>query len=172
MVSNQEFVYVGDEGIVEASGKTKRQGIDFSLIYSPYSFMTVNTNVNYTYARDFKNKNRYIPLAAPLTSNVSIKVNLKKGIKSTWDFRYLSDRPADEFNSNIAEGYFLNDFQIGYYKEKWSVSMLLLNVFNTEWNETQFLTNSRLKNEIESVEEIHFTPGTPRSLMLKWTYNF
>jgi hypothetical protein len=32
---------------------------------------------------------------------------------------------------------------------------------NTKWNETQFATESRLKDESNSVEEIHFTPGTP-----------
>ncbi|MEP7093362.1 MAG: hypothetical protein ABI793_04825 [Flavobacterium sp.] len=35
------------------------------------------------------------------------------------------------------------------------------NLFNSEWNENQFVTESRLKNETTSVEEIHFTPGTP-----------
>jgi hypothetical protein len=30
---------------------------------------------------------------------------------------------------------------------------------NTKWNETQFATESRLKES--GVEEIHFTPGTP-----------
>jgi hypothetical protein len=35
------------------------------------------------------------------------------------------------------------------------------NLLNTKWNETQFATESRLKEESNSVEEIHFTPGTP-----------
>ncbi len=172
MISNQEFVYVGDEGIVEPSGKTRRQGIDFSLIYSPFRFLAINSNINYTLARDFENSSIYIPLAAPLTSNTSIKLNLENGIKASWDFRYLSDRPADEFNDAIAEGYVINDFKIGYYTKKWGISALVLNIFNTEWNETQFLTNSKLQNESEAVEEIHFTPGTPRNIQVRWTYNF
>jgi hypothetical protein len=32
-----------------------------------------------------------------------------------------------------------------------------LNLLNTKWNETQFATESRLKEEPNSVEEIHFT---------------
>ena len=35
------------------------------------------------------------------------------------------------------------------------------NVFNVKWNEAQFATESRLKNEINPVTELHFTPGTP-----------
>ncbi|WP_424495271.1 TonB-dependent receptor domain-containing protein, partial [Salinimicrobium sp. GXAS 041] len=34
----QEFVYVGDAGIVEPSGKTERKGIDLSLQYQPLSW--------------------------------------------------------------------------------------------------------------------------------------
>jgi hypothetical protein len=46
------------------------------------------------------------------------------------------------------------------------------NLFDTEWNETQFATESRLQNEIASVEEIHFTPGTPFFMKGKVTYTF
>jgi hypothetical protein len=35
------------------------------------------------------------------------------------------------------------------------------NLFDTEWNETQFATESRLSFESTPVEEIHFTPGAP-----------
>jgi hypothetical protein len=34
------------------------------------------------------------------------------------------------------------------------------NLLNTKWNETQFATESRLKEEPNSVEEIHFTWNT------------
>ena len=32
---DQEFVYVGDEGIIEPSGRTERKGIDLGLRYQP-----------------------------------------------------------------------------------------------------------------------------------------
>ena len=43
----QEFVYVGDEGIVEPSGRTKREGIDLSVRYeiSPWLFADVDVNL-------------------------------------------------------------------------------------------------------------------------------
>jgi len=42
-----------------------------------------------------------------------------------------------------------------------SVGVAIENLFDTEWNETQFATETRLQNEIDPVEEITFTPGTP-----------
>lgn len=46
------------------------------------------------------------------------------------------------------------------------------NLFNTQWKETQFATESRLKDESEPVEEIHFTPGEPFSAKLGLTLFF
>ena len=46
------------------------------------------------------------------------------------------------------------------------------NIFNADWNEAQFATESRLFDEPEAVEELHFTPGTPFFLKGKIAYNF
>ncbi len=46
------------------------------------------------------------------------------------------------------------------------------NLFNQEWNEAQFDTESRLRNETEPVSEIHFTPGTPLFVKAGISYKF
>jgi hypothetical protein len=46
------------------------------------------------------------------------------------------------------------------------------NLFNVDWNETQFATNSRLEQEAEAVEEIHFTPGVPFYIQGRIRYSF
>jgi len=61
----------------------------------------------------------------------------------------------------VAEGYFVTDMNINYKKGKWTYGVIIENLFDTEWNETQFATESRLFNESQPVEEIHFTPGVP-----------
>ncbi|MEC5166807.1 hypothetical protein RCH18_002556 [Flavobacterium sp. PL11] len=50
--------------------------------------------------------------------------------------------------------------------------MAVENIFNNDWNETQFTIELRLQNEKESVEEVHFTPGTPFFIDGKITYTF
>jgi hypothetical protein len=39
--------------------------------------------------------------------------------------------------------------------------MAIQNLFDVKWKETQFDTESRLKNEPVPISEIHFTAGTP-----------
>ena len=41
------------------------------------------------------------------------------------------------------------------------VGLTIQNVFKSRWKETQFDTESQLKNETVPLSEIHFTPRTP-----------
>jgi outer membrane receptor for ferric coprogen and ferric-rhodotorulic acid len=73
-------------------------------------------------------------------------------------YRYLKNRPANEDNSIVAKGYAIADF-ISIMNLKVSLGVSVENLLNTKWNETQFATESRLKDE-SNMEEIHFTPET------------
>lgn len=170
----QEFVYVGDAGIVEPSGRTKRQGVDLSYRYQPLPWLYWNLDANYTYARSTEESEgeNFIPLAPDLTIVSGLHVNLKSGLYGSLDIRYLDDRPANEDNSIIAEGYTVADLNVGYKFKKINVGFQIQNLLNTEWNETQFATESRLLNESQAVEEIHFTPGTPFFIKTIFEYKF
>ena len=84
----------------------------------------------------------------------------------------MDDRPANEDNSIVAEGYTVVDLNLGYKWRRFDFGVQVQNLFDTEWNETQFATESRLQNETNPVEEIHFTPGTPFFLKALIQYNF
>lgn len=170
----QEFVYVGDVGIVEPSGKTKRMGIDFGFRYQLSKFINLNSDINYTYARSTEEPEgqNHIPLAPDLTSTGGISVTNYMGFSSNLNYRYLKSRPANEDNSIVAKGYFVSDFNMNYQYKKMNYGIVIENLFNTKWNETQFATESQLQNETQAVEEIHFTPGTPFFIKGKITYTF
>ncbi len=51
--------------------------------------------------------------------------------------------------------------QVNYAQKRYNIGLSIYNLFNKKWKETQFNTGSRLKNEVNSVEEIHFTAGSP-----------
>ncbi|MEZ5024480.1 MAG: TonB-dependent receptor [Chitinophagales bacterium] len=170
----QEFVYVGDAGIVEPSGKTNRLGVDFGVRYQPLKWLVLDTDIDYAYARSTEDPNgeNYIPLAPDLTINGAISIDHEKGFYGALKYRYLKDRPANEDNSIVAEGYFILDLNAGYQWKNLSFGFEINNLLNSSWNETQFATESRLQNETESVEEIHFTPGTPFFIKGKIAYSF
>jgi outer membrane receptor protein involved in Fe transport len=171
---DQEFVYVGDEGIVEPSGRTRRAGIDFSLRYEimPRLFLDGDVNLTKPKARDEAEGHDYVPLAPTFSSIGGISYEMKNGFNGTLRYRYIEDRAANEDKSVVADGYFLADAVINYRKEKFEVGLSAENLFDVDWNEAQFDTESRLTGESDSVSEIHFTPGTPLFVKMKFTFFF
>ena len=159
----QEFVYVGDAGIVEPSGETSRRGIDFSLRYQPLQWLFLNSDINYTLARAIEEDagSDFIPLAPNFTVRTGLTIRHPLGLKGGLDLRHLGDRAANENNSIVAPGYTVVDLNMNYTFSKLTLGFQVQNLLNTEWNETQFATESRLLSEPVSVEEIHFTPGVP-----------
>ncbi|WP_369994432.1 TonB-dependent receptor domain-containing protein [Winogradskyella sp.] len=170
----QEFVYVGDAGIVEPSGKTRRYGVDLGLRYQINDWLFLDTDATYTNARsiDEPDGEDFIPLAPDFTLTGGLSVNDLDGFSGGLRFRYLDDRPANEDNSIVAEGYFVTDFNINYELKNVTLGIAVENLFDVEWNETQFATESRLQNEAQPVEEIHFTPGTPFFIKGMVSYRF
>ncbi len=170
----QEFVYVGDEAVVEPSGRTRRTGIDASLTYQLTDKLFLDAAVNYTdpKAIDEAEGENNIPLAPTLTSIGGLSYSSQQGISGSIRYRYIKDRPANEVNSVTAEGYFVTDLALSYDQPSWGIYFTIENLFNIEWNEAQFDTESRLRNELEPVSEIHYTPGTPFFLKTGIAFKF
>ncbi|RMA65854.1 outer membrane receptor protein involved in Fe transport [Ulvibacter antarcticus] len=171
---DQEFVYVGDAAIVEPSGKTRRLGADFGFRYEALDWLYFFGDLNYTYARSTQEAKGmdYIPLAPDLTSSGGFSIENFHDFSGSLNYRYIKDRAANEDNSIIAEGYFITDFNLNYTYKNWAFGLVIENLFDTKWNETQFATTSRLFDEVDPVEEIHFTPGTPLFARAKVTVKF
>lgn len=166
----QEFVYVGDAGVVEPSGQTRRMGVDVSARYqltplqvSPFGQLFADFDINLTQPRalgEAKGEN-YLPLAPIFTSIGGLSLYNKTGFNGSLRYRYMANRPANEDYSITAKGYFVTDLQLNYAQKRYNIGLSIYNLFNKKWKETQFATESRLKNEANPVEEIHFTAGSP-----------
>ena len=169
----QEFVYVGDAGIVEPSGRTRRYGVDIGLRYQIKDWLFANLDGNYAYGRSLEDEEGHdrIPLAPVYTAVGGLNV-LKNNFKGGLQFRYLADRPANEDNSIVAEGYTVVDINASYDFKPFTLGFNIENLLDVEWKETQFATESRLRNELTSVEEIHFTPGAPFFARATLMYSF
>lgn len=171
----QEFVYVGDAAIVEPSGETSRNGIEVGARVQISDHLFLDSDATYTIARSIENGvengEDYIPLAPDLTVAGGISYN-NNGWSSSLRYQYIKDRPANEDNSLVAEGYLIVDANASYSFDDVTLGISIDNLFNTEWNQAQFATESRLQNEPSSVEEIHFTPGTPFFLKGRIAFNF
>ena len=171
---DQEFIYVGDEGVVEPGGQTKRFGIDMSARYEVIKnlFADIDVSLANPRALDVAKADSYLPLAPRFTSVGGFTYRKQYGWNGSIRYRLMDDRPANEDNSVVAKGYLVTDVAINYTKKRWEAGIAIQNLFDVKWKETQFDTESRLQNEPGPVSEIHFTPGTPIFAKLSVTVNF
>ena len=171
---NQEFVYVGDDGNIEPSGKTTRQGIDLITRYQFNNNLFFSANFNVTKGKtiDAPKGENYIPLAPTFTSTGGLFYTQKTGFNGSITYRAIKNRPANEDNTIIAQGYFLADASINYTKAKYQIGISVENIFNIKWNEAQFATTSQLQNETQPTTELNFTPGNPRFAKIKFAIFF
>jgi outer membrane receptor protein involved in Fe transport len=169
----KEYVYAGDGGTVDFSGRTQRVGFDLSARYQPIRVLYFDADINYAHGRsmdDPKGAN-YIPLAPVWSSTGGITYQTGNGFNGSLRYRYLGDRAANEDYSLIAKGYFINDLVLNYTKKRYEVGLTINNLFNVKWKETQFETITHLKNE-QPVDGIAFTAGTRFAAMMHVSYFF
>jgi outer membrane cobalamin receptor len=171
---DQEFVYVGDEAVVEPSGQTRRRGIEFSGRCELAEGLFIDADFNYTIARaiDEPEGSDYIPLSPRFSSIGGVTWKPGKSWSASLRYRTLGDRAANEDFSLVAEGYTIVDAMVTYRVKNYEFGIQVDNLLNERWREAQFETESRLQHEQEPVTEIHFTPGTPLHFRVHVAYKF
>jgi hypothetical protein len=169
----KEYVYAGDGGSVEFSGRTRRIGVDMSGRYQPLKSLYFDADINYAHGRSLDDPAgaNYIPLAPVWSSTGGITGTFKNGFNGSLRYRYLGDRAANADYSLVAKGYFINDLVLNYTKPKYEIGLTVNNLFNVQWKETQFETVTRLKNQLP-VDGIAFTAGTKFAALLHLSYFF
>ncbi|UKB80990.1 TonB-dependent receptor [Chryseobacterium sp. MEBOG07] len=170
----QEFVYVGDDAVVEPSGKSRRFGADLGIRFQPLENFYLNADINYSHARFMEEEKGqdYVPLAPVVTSTGSVNWDFLNGFSLGLQYRYLGARPAVEDNSIRTKAYFVNDLMLSYNRQKWGANIQVNNLFNVQWNEAQFATETQLKGEAEPITDLTYTPGSPFGVRVGVYYKF
>jgi outer membrane receptor protein involved in Fe transport len=170
----EELVFVGDEGTTEASGATRRLGVDAEarIQITPWLWADLDLSLADGVFIDEPAETNRIPLAPRVTSTGGLTVIHPSGLEANLRYRYIGDRPANEANTVTALGYFILTAGIGQRFGHFEVFANFQNILNAEWNEAQFDTESRLPGEAVPVSELHFTPGNPANIMLGISYEF
>ena len=171
---DEELVFVGDAGETEISGKSQRIGIDIEGRIKILSWLWIDTDVNLSQGKyvDEPDDANQIPLAPRITSTGGLTAIHPSGWDVSLRYRHIGDRPANEDDSVTAEGYTVVNLGLSYSYGPFQYFVVVENLFDVDWNEAQFDTESRLAHEPEPVSEIHFTPGNPLNLQAGISFQF
>lgn len=170
----KEFVYVGDGGTTELSDPTQRFGFDFDLRWKITNWLWLNNDFCLSRAEliGLPKGENYVPLSPQIVSTGGLNMTKFKNFTANLMYRYVSDRPGNEDFSNVAPGHLIFNAGISYEYKHFIFSGTIENILNTEWNEAQFDTETRLKGEPAPITEICFTPGNPRNFQFGVSYKF
>lgn len=169
----EELVYVGDEAIVEPSGRSRRFGADAGIRYEFLKNFYFQFDYTFSHGRfiDDANGHNYIPLAPTHTFLTSLTFH-RKGVKAGIVGRYLDSRPANEDNSLRTSPYFIVDMSCSYQWRNIRFGVAVENLFNTNWEEAQFATETKIPGDENPITDICFTPGTPFAIRASIAVSF
>jgi outer membrane receptor protein involved in Fe transport len=182
---DSEIVFVGDEGTTEASGATRRIGGELEVRYQILDWLFFDVDYTQTEAhfRFEPDEADDVPLAPRFTVNGGITARRRDGIFGSVRMKAISSRPANEDDSLTAAGYTIWDLQLGKrweiprgwlggYLKAVTLQLDIQNLFDHDYREAQFATDSRLQNEPDVVSDVDFTPGYPLTAIGSLTVAF
>ncbi|MBO6574313.1 MAG: TonB-dependent receptor [Rhodothermales bacterium] len=166
---DREFVFVGDAGTTELSGATRRLGVEASARFALAQSLFLEGSATASRARMVEGGR--VPLAPRMVGSAEIAWT-PGASHASLSMTGLGERPLNEDGSLTAPSQFRVDAEIGRTFGSLDVTAAIQNVTDSDWDEAQFATLSRLSNEPAGIEERHFTPGWPRALRLGLAWKF
>lgn len=109
-----------------------------------------NSNVYYAYALAIHEPagEDFIKFTLRWTFTGSLVLKNYNKFNAAISYKYIDDHPANENNSIFAGWYLVADLNMSYnFSKRLTAGVSVQNLFNLAWNETQFATKSRLRNE-------------------------
>ncbi|MGK4007235.1 TonB-dependent receptor [Sorangium sp. So ce1036] len=163
---DSELVWSGDAGVTEASGQTRRYGIEVSGRYRLGSWLFADADATFTRARFRANAGNGNAVALAPTRTLTAGIGVRPTIGAFTPFgalrvKAIAARPATEDEALTAEGFTVVDASAGLRWRNVEAAVDVQNLFDATWREVQFASESRLPYEPAAVTGIHYSPGWP-----------
>lgn len=172
-----ELTWVGDEGTTEASGRSRRYGVELANFYTPTPWLTLDFDYAWSHSRfiDVDPAGQYIPESLATTIDGGIAFHDLEGwardLFGGLRVRYFGPRTLTQDNSVRSRATALLYADFGFHL---SPSMaIILNVFNLldeKASDIDYFYTSRLRGEpAAGLDDIHTHPSEPRTFRVSLT---
>ncbi len=177
---NSELVFVGDAGETEASGASRRRGIEFNNHYVATPWLMLDGDVAFSQARFSTPQGDDQTVGTQVPGSVRTVVSLGATVTEfgRWfgqaQLRYFGPRPLIEDNSVRSKGTTLAYARLGYKVDaKTKVSLDVFNLFNRKASDIDYFYKSRLRGEpLDGVADVHSHPAEPRTVRVTLNVGF
>jgi len=175
-----ELVFVGDAGETEASGASKRHGIEINNHYVAKSWLLFDADLAFSQSSFNENQGedpnvgRYIPGSVRTVASFGATVTNFGPWFGQFQLRYFGPRPLIEDNSQRSKGTTLAYARVGYkISPDMRLAVDVFNLFDRKASDIDYYYASRLPGEAtDGVNDTHTHPAEPRSLRVTLSLNF
>ncbi len=171
-----ELVFVGDAGTTEASRSSRRLGFEWSNVYTPTAWLSLDADVAYSKARfrDEDPTGDRIPGAVEGVVSAGVTVAERGPWSGALRLRYFGPRPLIEDNSVRSKASTTLNVRVSYrLTPRYSLTLDAFNLTNSKASDIDYYYASRLPGEpLAGVDDIHTHPLEPFTLRASFTASF
>jgi hypothetical protein len=175
---DSELVFSGDSGGTEASGPTRRYGVEFANFYRAAQWLALDLDAAFTHARyrdlegDAPHLGSYLPNSIKTVLTAGAAVDLPAGFIGSLRVRYFGPQPLIEDGSVTGPSSLSFNGRIGWRFHRWEIALDGLNLLNRANDDIAYYYESQLKGESAPVADVHLHPAEPRTVRLSLTRRF
>lgn len=171
---DEELLFVGDAGNTEASGESRRFGLEWANYYQVNDWLTLDLDLAWVEADLVDEADDEIPGAIPFVAAAGATVSLENGWFGSLRLRHFDAFPLVEDGSVEADASSVFNLQLGrtFADRGLTLHLDVMNLFDAEENDITYYYESQLAGEPAGVEGVHIHPMEPRTLRLYATQRF
>jgi hypothetical protein len=174
-----ELVFAGDAGDTEASGASKRYGVEFNNHYVAKPWLLFDLDIAASKSRfdaaqgDAPNEGRYIPGSVNTVASFGATVTNLGPWFGQFQWRYFGPRALIEDNSQRSQSTLLAYVRAGYkVSQDVKVALDVFNLFDRQASDIDYYYESRVTPVAAASKDIHFHPVEPRTFRVSLIVNF
>jgi len=173
-----ELVFVGDAGETEASGASKRYGIEINNHYVANPWLMLDADLAFSRSGfneiqgDAPNAGKEIPGSVRTVASFGASVTNAGPWFGQFQLRYFGPRPLLEDNSQRSQGTTLAYARVGYkLSSDVKLTLDVFNLFDRKASDIDYFYESQLAGQA-AASDIHTHPAEPRSVRLTLSVSF
>ena len=176
---DSELIYVGDSGSTEEGPASHRVGLEITNYIYPNPWLAIDLDLSFSRARlrDVPPGEDFVPGALNRVVSAGVALNPPAGVSAgplgSLRLRHFGPRALVEDNRVRSESTSVVNGEIGY-KLSDRIRLVLegFNLLDAAVSDIDYFFESRLRDEPEPVEDIHFHAAIPRSARVTLQVSF
>jgi outer membrane receptor protein involved in Fe transport len=173
---DSELVFVGDAGTTEPSRPSRRLGVEWSSVYTPFSWLTVDADLAYSRGRfrDRDPSGDRIPGAVEGVASAGVTMEGSGRLAGTLRLRYFGPRPLVEDDSVRSKASATLNARASYrLTSRYSVAVDVFNLTNAKASDVDYYYTSRLPGEpLDGITDLHTHPLEPVTVRASFSARF